>query len=442
MAGVALTGLGIGSGLDTESLVTALVGIERQGQTAMQTKLNGTNSSVQNLSSVSSLLAKLKAASDALDTTAEVGSYKASSSSASIVASAGGLASPGKYALKITQLAKEQRTYSDTIASVGTALNQSGTLKLAIGSTSQDIAIAATDNIDDVIGKINAAGLRVSASSFYDGTAYRIQLRGLDTGAANAVTITETGTTFGFNTAGNTKQSAQDAKVTVDGFEVKSATNQITGAIRGVTLALTSETTDTITLNVDSDPDALKTKLQALVDSYNAVVSKVKTLSGSMDVKATDSNLAGDFTLRSLTSRLSSALHTTVGTGTYSSLAAIGLSADKTGKLALDADKLNKALTADSTNVSKLIAGVDSGAQGVMDIVSSTIDMFTRVDTGLLVNRSNTFTAQGKALQKRIDAEDTRINRYADQLRKQFTNMDTQVASFNNQAAYLSRQLG
>src|SRR6478609_6903329 len=186
MAGVALTGLGIGSGLDTESLVTALVGIERQGQNAMQTKLTGTSSSVQNLSSVSSLLAKLKAASDALDTTAEVGSYKASSSSASIVASAGGLASPGKYALKITQLAKEQRTYSDTIASVGTALNQSGTLKLAIGSTSQDIAIAATDNIDDVIGKINGAGLRVNASSFYDGSAYRIQLRGLDTGAANA----------------------------------------------------------------------------------------------------------------------------------------------------------------------------------------------------------------------------------------------------------------
>jgi flagellar hook-associated protein 2 len=355
------------------------------------------------------------------------------------VASVNGLASPGKYSLSVTQLAKEQRTYSDTIASVGTALNQSGTLKLAVGGTSQDIAIAATDTIDDVIGKINGAGLRVSASAFYDGSAYRIQLRGLDTGAANAITVTENGTTFGFNSAGNTKQQAQDAKVTLDGFEVKSATNQITGAIRGVTLALTSETTDTVTLSVDNDPQALSTKLQSLVDSYNAVVSKVKDLSGSLNAQASDPNLAGDFTLRSLTTRLSSALHTTVGTGTYSSLASIGLTVDKTGTLSLDTDKLNTALTADASGVSNLLAGVDNGAQGVMDIVSSTVDLFTRVDTGLLVGRSNSLTEQGKDLQTRIDAEDARVNRYADQLKKQFTDMDTQVAAWNNQSAYLNK---
>src|SRR5438105_1889132 len=125
---------GIGSGMDTESIVTALVGVERQGETTLQTKLTATNSSISNLSSVSSLLSKLKAASDALDTSAEVGSFKATSSNTAIVASSSGLASAGKYSIQVDKLAKEQRTYSNTIASVGTALGQSGTLKLGVGT--------------------------------------------------------------------------------------------------------------------------------------------------------------------------------------------------------------------------------------------------------------------------------------------------------------------
>src|SRR4051812_44637050 len=96
MAGTISFG-GIGSGMDTEGIVTALTAVERQGQNALQAKLTATNSTISNLSNVSSLLSKLKAASDALDTTAEVGSYKATSSNAAIVVSASGLATPGKY---------------------------------------------------------------------------------------------------------------------------------------------------------------------------------------------------------------------------------------------------------------------------------------------------------------------------------------------------------
>jgi flagellar hook-associated protein 2 len=442
MAGtVSLSGIG-GSGLDTESLVSALVNVERQGQTALQSKLTATNSSISNLSSVSSLLSKLKAASDALDTAAEVGSYKASSSNAAIVASASGLATPGKYSLTVEKLAKEQRTYSNSIASVGTALNQAGTLRLGVGTGDpQDIAIGTNDTIDDVIGKINSAGLRVSASSFYDGSSYRIQLRGMDTGEASALSITELGTSFGFDVPANTVQQAQDAKLQLDGFSIKSSTNQVTGAIRGVTLALTAESTTPVTVAVDNDPDSLKTKLNTLVDTYNQVISKVKELAGSGSSKARDSQLAGDSTLRSLTQRLSSALQTQVGSGTYSTLGSVGLSLDRNGKLALDSTKFDKAVAADSTTVTKLLSGVDGGAQGVMDVVSSAVDAFTRTGTGLLAVRSESLTASTKRFQTRIDREETRINRYADMLRKQFTAMDTQVSSYNAQASYLSQNL-
>jgi len=432
----------IESGMNTESIVSALVGVERQGQNAIQSKLTANNSSISNLSSVSSLLSKLKSASDALDTAAEVGSYKATSGSAAIVASSSGLATPGQYSIQVDQLAKEQRTYSNTIASVGTALGQAGTLKLGVGAgTTADVTIAATDTIDDVIGKINASGQRVTASSFYDGTSYRIQLRGQDSGAANALSITETGTTFGFTVPANTVQAAQDAQIKLDGFTIKSPTNQVTGAIRGVTLALTNVTTDAVSVAIENDPDALKTKLNTLVDAYNGVITKVKDLAGNGTTKAKDANLAGDSTLRAITGRLQSALQT-VGTnsGDYKTLSSIGLSLDRNGKLSLDATKFSKALAADSAGVTKMLSGATSGIEGgVMSVVSSAVDVFTKSSTGLLANRTDALTATSKRLQTRIDAQEIRINRYADQLRKQFTQMDTNVAAWNAQSSYLAR---
>lgn len=432
---------GIGSGMDTESIVSALVGVERQGQSAIQSKLTANNSSISNLSSVSTLLSRLKAASDALDTAAEVGSYKATSSNAAIVASGSGLASPGKYSITVDKLAKEQRTYSNTIASVGTALGQAGTLKLGVGAgTTTDVSILATDTIDDVIGKINASGQRVTASSFYDGTSYRIQLRGQDTGAANALSITETGTNFGFTVPANTVQAAQDAQIKLDGFTIKSSTNQVTGAIRGVTLALTNETTDAVSVAIENDPDALKTKLNTLVDTYNSVISKVQELAGNGTTKAKDANLAGDSTLRSITQRLQSALQTkATNSGNYNTLSSIGLSLDRNGKLSLDSTKFSKALAADADGVTKMLSGTTSSSEGVMSVMSTAVEVFTKSNTGLLANKTEAMTSVGKRLQSRIDNEEIRINRYAEQLRKQFTQMDTAVAGWNAQANYLAR---
>src|SRR5262249_3787663 len=156
--------------------------------------------------------------------------------------SASGAAQPGAYDVNVTKLAKEQRTYSNAFSA--NALNMSGNLDLAVGGTSKQIAVTASDTLNTIADKINGAGLRVGASVFYDGTNYRLQVRGLDTGAANAVTFGGTGgigDQLGLNVAANTKQSAQDAALTVDGFAITSKTNQVTGAIPGVTLALKEE---------------------------------------------------------------------------------------------------------------------------------------------------------------------------------------------------------
>jgi flagellar capping protein FliD len=65
--------------------------------------------------------------------------------------------------------------------------------------------------------------------------------------------------------------------------------------------------------------------------------------------------------------------------------------------------------------------------------------LYTRTGTGLLAGRNEAMQASIKRLQQKIDSEDVRINRYADQLRKQFTNMDTQVAGQNALSTYLAK---
>src|SRR5690606_41908551 len=82
---------------------------------------------------------------------------------------------------------------------------------------------------------------------------------------------------------------------------------RIGGAIQGVTLALTATTTGPVTVKVDADPNALRTKLEAVVNDYNAVVKAIHGAAGFGSVKATNPVLAGDSTLRTVTNRLSSA---------------------------------------------------------------------------------------------------------------------------------------
>src|SRR5690606_41846882 len=57
----------------------------------------------------------------------------------------------------------------------------------------------------------------------------------------------------------------------------------------------------------DADPNALRTKLEAVVNDYNAVVKAIHGAAGFGSVKATNPVLAGDSTLRTVTNRLSSA---------------------------------------------------------------------------------------------------------------------------------------
>jgi flagellar hook-associated protein 2 len=436
MAGT-VTFAGIGSGMDVEGLITGLTAVEQQPISADKSRAAGYRAAEQSFSDVGGLLAKLKLASTALSTAQQVGSYKATSSATGITVSANGSAQPGAYNVQVSQLAKEQRTYSKALTNG--ALGFSGSLNLGVGTgTPAAISVTATDTLNTIADKINGAGIRASASVFFDGKDYRLQVRGLDTGDGNNLTFGATGgigDQLGLLDPLNTKQQAQSAKLKIDGFDVTSATNSVGGAIPGVTMALTDATASG-TVTVGQDPDGLATKIQAVVDGYNAVIGSVHKLAGYGQTKASNPALQSNQGLRSVASQLSGSILKAVGDGRFQSLGSIGVSLGKDGTLSLDKTKLSAALEKDANAVSTVLAGTSS-TDGVMDILGKAVDAMNDTKHGVIQAGHDAFDLRGKTLEAQIAKAQDRVQAYSDNLRKQFNAMDTAVAAYKAQLAQL-----
>jgi flagellar hook-associated protein 2 len=436
MAG-AVTFSGIGSGIDIESLITGLTNVAQQPINTEKSKAASFRAAESTISDVGGLLGKLKLSVNALATAQDASTFKASASGTALAVSATGAAQPGSYDVSVSKLAKEQRTYSNAYGA--DAVGVAGTLNLGVKGTSAAIQVSSSDTLNNIADKINGAGLRVSASVFYDGSQYRLQVRGLDTGAANAVTFGGTGGVgeqLGLTDSKNVKQLAQDAELSIDGYKVTSATNQVNGAIPGVTLALKDTTTSTVT--VETDPTALGDKLQAVVDAYNKVVGSIHTASGWGTTAASNPALAGNSALRSVASRLSSSLVNAFGTSKFNSLGAIGVNLQNDGTLALNRTKLSDALTQDRAGVTALLGGTGTSGGGVMSALAKVIDDVTDPKHGAISAAKDGFDNRAKTLEDHIAASQDRLTTYTENLRKQLNAMDTQVAGYQAQLSQLS----
>jgi len=427
------------SGLDVEGLITRLVAIRSQSVTALQTRQQQINQASSTVSAFTSKLSALSRAARALDTSSEFNATTATSSDATYVAatSSGGVV-PGTYSVAVSRLASEQRTRSNTFASSSTAIGLAGTIDFTIGTGSPvSVTVSGTDTLNDVAARISSSGARINASVIYDGTSYRMLVRGLDSGDANAITFTESTpaltAALGLSTPASTYQSAQDALFTVDGISMRRATNQVTNAIPGVTLALARPTTSDVRISIATDPAAIKTKVQAFVTAYNDVVTAGHTATGFGTTRAANSVLAGDWSFRSSLQRLSRIVSSDVpGTsGTYTTLASVGVRLTNDGTLQINDAAFNAAVAADPQAVSKLfVTDAAIGATGLMNSFATAVTELSSNTNSTMMVRGATLASQSQALTTRILNEQDSIAAYTKTLRSQFTAMETIVSRY------------
>jgi flagellar hook-associated protein 2 len=438
MAGTISFG-GIGSGIDTEAIVTGLINASRAGLSPLKSRAASAKAAVSTISDISSLLSNLKAATEALDTEQELGSYKATSSHAAISTTTNPSARTGTYKVEIKQLATEQRTFTRDYASDTDAINEDGTLDITVGSgATETVTIEATDSLNDVADKINALDGRVSAAVIFDGSDYRLQIRGLDTGEANALSFGGTAAdALQVNVLSNTVQNAGDARIELDTLEITSATNQIGGAIPGVTLNLNEEHLEAITIKIGVDSEALKGKVSQFISAYNAVVEKIHAEAGYGSLTAKNPTLAGDSSLRAVTNGLANTVLTNLAGDYGQTLAGVGIRLNDNATLRLDETQFSEAMK-DPARVSMILAGSDSQA-GLMDTMRDLVDGYTKTGTGLLHNKKETLQDRADRMNDRIQRDEARLDVQAELLRRQFTAMDQVVSANNAQLDYLIR---
>jgi len=437
---------GLSTGIDTNALVSSLVGAARQPAYRLESQQASLQAQSKRLGEIRTKLLSLQDAAKALDLRTEVLTLSATSADSAVVtAMAGANARAATHAVRVTSLANAEVTLSDTFAARDQAgLFGTGTLSIAVGATAPvDVTVEAGDTLDSVAAKINASTAAVTADVVYTGSGYLLHIAGEATGATNAITFTETGT-LGLNTdvAENQLQAATDAAFTFGGIAMTRTSNVVTDVVPGLSLTLTGISGASATsVTVARDPATLQAKVETFVKTYNEVMTALNAEFAWTGTRKGAGSLSGDATLRSLQGRLRTLVGQRIAgiTEPYDTLAGVGISQGRDGSLTLDAAKLTAALSASPDAVVSLLTdNTTGGTDGVMAQLSAAADEFALSSSGALSVRIDGIADRVKDLGDQITRMEARLDTYEETLRKQFSALEELVSGLQSQGAQMT----
>lgn len=457
---MAISSQGIGSGLDVNSIVSQLVAIEKQPLQQLQVKASTLKAQLSLYGTVKSQASTLGDMAALIAGASGWNIPKASSSNASAVTvTASASAAAASISVEVSQLARAQSTGSAGITA-GTAAGASGNLTIELGTwsdalppvftpgSSLSVAVDAADTLTAIAAKINAtANVGVTATVLRDGSNERLVIKSNSSGtaagfrvAAPAVagSLSLTNPSDGVNFVG---QSAQDAKVKINGVSVVSATNKMTDVHPGVSLQLTQTTSAPVEVTVENDLDAVQKNIQNFVDAYNALN---KTLADATKYDAFSKKgglLQGDSTTVGLQNTLRAILGSSSTGSSFSRLSEIGIERQADGSLKLNETKLKTAMQ-DMDNLKKLFVTNNDNA------MTNGFGLKVRDFARGLVSFDGSVTNKSTALQGSITRNSTDQDRVSDRaarvevaLRRQYTALDRQMAQMTSLSAYVTAQL-
>lgn len=373
--------LGVGSGVDTATLVTSLVSASYDPKlAALKAKEDGNSAKVSTLATLSNGIDSFATALTALIDGGSLRSQPSSADASVLTATAkpGSRIGALSAQIEVRQIAQAQSLASSPLASAAASVGQGG-LTLTTASGSYTVTIdPANDSLAGLAHAINATGGGVAASVVTDANGARLVLKGA-TGAANAFTLaadagadpalarfTWNGTTGGMARA----QAAQDAIVRIDGVDSTHASNRIDDLIDGVSLSLVAAKPGaSIALGVTRPTAAIAGAVSDFVGAYNALKTQ---LDAAVATSGTAGAFAGNSAIRSMQRQLAQLSATMLNSsGGPSTLAEIGVSTNRDGSLVLDAARLARAQASDPDGVEALFNPIQHGSNPLIRVAST-----------------------------------------------------------------------
>lgn len=470
---MSITFNGIGSGLDIDSIVEAIVGAERA---PAENRLNRVETdTTEELSAIGQLSSALNDFISAVEDLGDEELYQGRSVSIGdrelINATADESAQTGSYQIQVEQIATAHKIATQAVAA-GSSQIGTGTLTLHLGSGSFDVAIDEENNtlagIRDAINN-DEGNIGVKASIINDDTGARLVLTSDETGEENTIVVTaadddgNSRDTSGLSAlvydpndidslgdggvVHDAKELAtpQNAQLYIDGLSVTRSSNAIEDVIDGVNIDLLQAQSDedftegsTINLTVSNDEAAISDTLNNFIGVYNSFMSVVDQLTVVVVNDGSTGNLTGALTGDSTVRNLVSTIRSQFSTGVDSNpeelqfLVNLGITTDDQGQLTLDNTRLEEALANNFDDIGTLFTGDD----GLAERMTSALDGYTGVGN-ILELRQNRLQDTLNDVDDRREKLEERISLVEARLYSQYQAADSLIGSLNNTLSFL-----
>lgn len=439
---MALTATGIGSGLDINTIVGVLVDAEKLPKEAIFDKTEQTiDAKVSAIGTLKSALSKFQDTLEKLKDGSSLNQRTVSTGESTfLTAKADKTSQTGSYNVQVEQLALAHKVAGINVADPTSVVGE-GSVDLTVNGNSFSVAVGASDSLEDIAASINSAedNSGVTATIITSDAGSRLVLSSDTEGTDNQISVVANDTAgTGLNDmfgAGNLTelQEAKNSIIHVDGQKITSQTNEVSGAITGVTLNLTdADIGQTTTLKIEQDTEAVKTNIQAFVDSYNSLIGSIANLTKYDSDKDEAAALQGDSMVRSIESQMRNMIsdRVTVGSETIA-LYDIGVEADRYGKLSINSSKLDTAIDENMAGIEGLFSTETTGLAVRLDEV---VEGYVKTG-GAIDSRNNAYTSDKQRLDTQREAFSLKMELLEARLFKQFNAMDLVVGKLNQQAS-------
>lgn len=444
---------GLGSGLNVSALVEGLVQAERQpAQLRLDQREAGLQTRLSAFGGLKGALVALRDSLGALRGTSLFGQIKATISQPVLfTASAATGARAGNHRIEVVQLASAQKLLSAGFipnAAVGT-----GTLTLTSGGTNFEVTIdSGSQTLTGIRDRINAAedNPGIIASVVTGDDEEHLILTATQTGSNQAITLLASGGDGGLASldhdplnaiTGNLTEQrpAADAQIRIDGVLRSSATNHIENVLDGVSLDLLSANPNNpADLQLAPDSTGARGTIKKFVETYNALVSTLANLSRYDPDSGSAGPLLGDSAVRSLGAQIRREFGAPLSgaDGDLKLLSAVGISADKTGRLTLDESRLTGQLNLNPSGVAALF----TGKGGVVDRMDPVLSGYGGT-SGVVDARTRSLQNAIRGLGKDREQLDRRMENLQKRYLAQFTTLDGLVGQLQSTGSFLTQQI-
>ncbi|QDU57628.1 flagellar filament capping protein FliD [Aeoliella mucimassa] len=257
--------------------------------------------------------------------------------------------------------------------------------------------------LDALVEKINAFDGGFTASSFFDGTGYRLSITSEKTGADQELLIDSSLVDFSMQDATRPKDAVlQYGNAATGGIVVTSSNNKFDNVVQGLTVTVVKASSSPVTVEVGSDSSKMVSAVENFVDSFNSLRTVMAELT-SFDAEAeTTGILFGRSEMLRIETDMSRVLTNAFrSSNQFRTLESVGISMNEDGELELDTAKLTEAFEESPSELEQFFT-LDK--TGVVDQVQAAIDQLAGGDNALIARRYDALTATIETNEAKIES--------------------------------------